>query len=133
MKKKYVVILAIFVIISTAVIFAIGMFRSAGANLEQLITMVITDRDLSCIDDGVYAGSYEVFPVAVEVKVAVEDHMITDVELVKHQNGQGADAEILTEQIVEKQSLQLDAISGATYSSKVILKAVENALDSASN
>lgn len=30
--------------------------------------------------------------------------------------------------VVEAQSLQVDAVSGATYSSKVILKAIEDAL-----
>jgi len=34
--------------------------------------------------------------------------------------------------VVEAQTLEVDAISGATYSSKVILKAIENALNIAS-
>ncbi|GAI95081.1 unnamed protein product, partial [marine sediment metagenome] len=33
--------------------------------------------------------------------------------------------------VVEAQTLQVDAVSGATYSSKVILKAIENALNNA--
>ncbi len=37
-------------------------------------------------------------------------------------------AEIITDKVIDTQSLQVDAISGATYSSKTILKAIENAL-----
>jgi uncharacterized protein with FMN-binding domain len=47
---------------------------------------------------------------------------------VKHVNGQGKPAEVITEKVIETQSLQVDVVSGATYSSKVILKAIENAL-----
>lgn len=132
MKKRYIVLLLIIVVIAAGVIFAVNKFGSVEANLEQLKTMEITDVDLSKVEDGVYKGSYEMFPVAVEVKVTVMDHKISDIELVKHQNGQGSGAEVLPDMIVEKQTLQLDAVSGATFSSKVILKAVENALVNAS-
>jgi uncharacterized protein with FMN-binding domain len=46
----------------------------------------------------------------------------------EHRNGQGKPAEALTSRIVEQQSVELDVVSGATYSSMVILKAVELAL-----
>ena len=62
------------------------------------------------------------------MKVFVKDHKIERIELVKHRNGKGAPAEAITGKVVEAQSLQVDAISGATYSSKVILQAIENAL-----
>jgi major membrane immunogen (membrane-anchored lipoprotein) len=37
-------------------------------------------------------------------------------------------AEVLAERVVELQTIQLDAVTGATYSSKAILKAGEKAL-----
>ena len=55
-------------------------------------------------------------------------HMIKEIELKKHDNGQGFPAEIIPGKVVEAQSLEVDIVSGATYSSKVILKAIENAL-----
>jgi uncharacterized protein with FMN-binding domain len=85
---------------------------------------------LSKTNDGVYSGSYKVFPVVAEVKVTVKNHKISNIELVKHENGKGSSAEILPGKVVEAQSLDVDIISGATYSSKVILKAIENALNS---
>lgn len=73
-------------------------------------------------------GTYEAFPVKVTVQVTVSDHRIVDIELTEHRNGQGKPAEALLPLIVEKQRVELDAIAGATYSSLVILKAVEQAL-----
>jgi uncharacterized protein with FMN-binding domain len=50
------------------------------------------------------------------------------VDIVRHDNGKGSPAEIIVDRIIEAQSLKVDLISKATYSSKAILKAVENAL-----
>ncbi len=63
--------------------------------------------------------------------MTVKNHQITEIELVKHKSGRGAPAEIIPSKVVEAQTLQVDAVSGATYSSKVILKAIENALNNA--
>jgi uncharacterized protein with FMN-binding domain len=63
--------------------------------------------------------------------VTINNHKITGIELVKHNHGQGAPAEVITGKVVEAQTLEVDIVSGATYSSKVILKAIENALKSA--
>lgn len=87
--------------------------------------------DLKIIADGQYEGSYQVFPVSVTVRVAVREHRIVSVNILKHFNGQGKAAEAITGKIIEAQSPDLDVISGATYSSKTILKAVEVALDKA--
>ena len=54
--------------------------------------------------------------------------MITKVDLIGHQNGLGSDAETIVDAVVEQQSVEVDAILGATASSQTILKAVENAL-----
>lgn len=53
------------------------------------------------------------------------------IDLVKHNHGKGASAEIITDKVTEAQSLDVDIVSGATSSSKVILKAIEDALNSA--
>jgi len=86
--------------------------------------------NLSQIPDGVYEGNFTRAPVTAEVKVTMASGRITLVELLKHTTLLGKNAEVLIDQIVQQQSLDLDAVSGATHSSKVILKAVETALDS---
>ncbi len=49
------------------------------------------------------------------------------IELLKHTHGQGGAAEAIPGKVIEAQTLQVDTISSATYSSKVILKAIEQA------
>jgi len=87
--------------------------------------------DLANFKDGVYRGTYDLSgtPVVVTLDVSVHDNKIIDVKIIKHICSPiGKKAEVITEQVVKKQSLEIDAISGATGSSKAILKAIETAL-----
>jgi uncharacterized protein with FMN-binding domain len=132
MKKKHVIIL-IALLVTVGAVLAINIAKSSiEKNLNQLTQQTIADVDLSKVKDGVFTGSYEVFPIAVEAKVTVKEGKISNIELLKHKNGQGAAAEIITDKVIETQTLEVDVVSGATYSSKVILKAIENALASGS-
>lgn len=125
-KKKIFILLAVLFCVTAG--FLIGAPAVLRKNLTALALEEIPDVDLTEIADGVYTGSCTVLPVSAEVKVTVKDHVITEIGLVRHFNGQGSAAEILPEKVVEAQSLGVDIVSGATYSSKVILKAVRNAL-----
>ena len=51
------------------------------------------------------------------------------IRILEHKNERGQAAETIVDQIVSEQKIDVDAISGATNSSKVIKKAVENALE----
>lgn len=129
MKKKHLYILGSFlIVIALIIIVMVVFFIKSQSNLENLTSLEIQDIDLSKIEDGNYEGSYESFPVSVEVNVEVKNHEIIDIKILKHVNGQGGPAEKITEHIIEAQSLKVDAIAGATYSSMVIIKAVEDAL-----
>jgi uncharacterized protein with FMN-binding domain len=91
-------------------------------------TLVISGVDLGQVPDGVHAGACDLGAVVAEVRVTVRDHVITAIDLVKHVNGRGGAASAIPGKVVQAQSLEVDVITGATYSSKVILKAIENAL-----
>lgn len=128
MVKKKILIIAV----TTLLVLVSGIMGAKsyiGANLAELTDIKVSNVDLSKIGDGVYTGSYKVFPVAAEVEVTVNNHRIKEVKLVKHDNGQGRPAEVIPARIVEAQTLEVDIVAGATYSSKVILKAVEAALN----
>jgi uncharacterized protein with FMN-binding domain len=86
--------------------------------------------DLAGIADGVYQGEAKQFPVLVQVEVTVAGGKITAFEILKHRNGRGRSAEVLADEVVARQTIEIDAVSGATYSSMAILKAGENALRS---
>lgn len=67
-------------------------------------------------------------PVKVVVQVHIKNHQIHKIEILEHENGFGEKAEIIIDHIIKKQKLNVDLVAGTTVSSKVILKAVENAL-----
>ncbi|MGE5549695.1 MAG: FMN-binding protein [Bacteroidota bacterium] len=136
MKKKQAMILVVLGVltigISIGAIWIKSFISSVAANHDKQIAAIsISNVDLAIIPDGIYKGSYKVFPVAATVRVVVRDHKIVDIDLVEHKNGKGSAAEVIPNKVVETQKLEVDVITGATSSSKVILKAIENALSGA--
>jgi len=129
LKRKRTVIIALLIILFVIILAITGAKSYIESNLERVADMSISDVDLSKTEDGVYAGSCKAFPVAAEVEVTVNNNRITNIEIKKHNNGQGSQAEIIPDKVVEAQTLEVDIVSGATYSSKVILKAIESALN----
>lgn len=78
-----------------------------------------------------YTGEAQGFGGPVQVEVRVEDGVITDVTVTAHSETQGVGSnaiDILPGRIVQSQSVNLDAVSGCTVSSKAILEAVASAL-----
>jgi uncharacterized protein with FMN-binding domain len=84
--------------------------------------------DLSKIPDGQYEGSAKNGPVKVILIVEVVNQQIKEIEIVKHRTLKGKPAETITDVVIDTQSLEVDAVSGATMSSETILEAIENAL-----
>ena len=75
-------------------------------------------------------------PISVYAKTnfSLQDHEITDIEVVEHKDAYMEQAEQIAGAVCSEQSLEVDAVSGATLTSDTILKAIENALeDAASN
>ena len=58
----------------------------------------------------------------------MENHKITKIDLLKHQNGKGKPAEATLDEMIKANTDDVDAVSGATYSSKTIRNAVNKAL-----
>ncbi|HOQ76873.1 MAG TPA: FMN-binding protein [Thermoclostridium sp.] len=132
MKKKKVLMLFVLVIIIAGIFIGVKLINDLNAYKAQVDAISISDVDLSKIEDGVYTGYYDAKLVSAKVRVTVKNHRIESIELTEHNNGRGKPAEIIPDKVVEAQSLDVDTVSGATSSSKVILKAIENALNSAS-
>lgn len=131
MRNKRNILAVVLIIVALAALAGVIVKVRLENNLTELAGMALTEIDLTKISDGVYSGSYKVFQVAAQVRVTVAGHRITGIELVEHKNGRGAAAEVIPALVTEAQSLQVEAVSGATYSSKVILKAIEAALGGA--
>jgi len=110
-------------------IFLLLLLINLLTGCKEIDSITIKDVNLEKIEDGAYKGEYKFFPIKVEVNVKVKNHQITEIKITKHRTGQGEKAEIIIEDVIRAQSLEVDAISGATLSSKCILKAIENALE----
>ena len=81
--------------------------------------------------DGVYVGSSRGYGGAVRVQITMENGSITEVEILdaSHETKQFLRrAKRLLTTVVESQSWEVDAVSEATYTSRGILGAVQNAL-----
>lgn len=83
--------------------------------------------------DGTYTGSADGFSGKIKVKVRIKNGKIKKITILSHSDTEEYmnKAKALTKRIVSAQNTDLDAVSGATYSSNGILKAVENALKKA--
>ena len=121
--KKIAVILIILVVIGF-----LGFKLAANKIISDAKALSFEEIDSGQLKDGEYLGNYEIFPVKVSVKTWVQNGEITQIDLLEHFNGKGTPAEKIVDDIIEKQSLQVDAVSGATVSSVAIKKAVEDSL-----
>ena len=88
----------------------------------------IENYSLKNVDDGVYQGTYSSGPVSAIVNVIVKKHRYDNIEIIEHNTGLGKEAETIIHNVIKEQSLDVDTISGATLSSKVILKSIEIAV-----
>jgi len=108
-----------------------GNYLLSVQNYKKTVSDIkIGSVDLSKISDGTYTGSCDVVYVGATISVTVKDKKITNIVILNHKTERGKPAEVIVDNVVKAQTLQVDSISGATNSSKVILKAIENALNS---
>lgn len=94
-----------------------------------------TTQSQGIYKDGVYTGEAVGYRPGLVVEVTVKNGRIADIQVVSHnEKGQrfyGPPIATIPPAIIESQSTQVDTVSGATYTSKGIMDAVENALKAA--
>ena len=117
--------LAFFVLVVHIVTYFVD-FSSYKRKIEKV---VLDEFQLENINVGDYYGSCDVGYIYAKVKVVVKEHKISDIILIEHRNERGAKAEGIIDLIISKQTVDVDAVSGATNSSKVIKKAIVNAME----
>lgn len=120
-KKIFLIIMILIICVG-----AIGIYKLSQMPLPKIDG--IEKIDFSKVADGTYYGHADNSLVKVKVSVTVADGVVSDIEIIRHDNGLGQKAEAITADVISLQSLEVDAISSATYSSNTILKAIENAL-----
>ena len=88
------------------------------------------------VSDGTYYGTGTGFAGKIKVAVTVNDKQITAIEIVENEADDDAffsRAKGVIDKIISGQTLEVDVVSGATYSSNGIISAVKNALTGAAD
>ena len=130
MSKKKVVLLVIMLLLLIGLVWGIIYLKSVTDYKQAVKETTFEEINISDISDGVYIGEYDVDFIYAKVEVTVQNGEITNINILEHRHERGKTAEVITDSIVDEQKIDVDAISGATNSSTVIKKAVENALKS---
>lgn len=125
--KKQTMLAGVVLVSIAAVAIAVYLIR-VWCYQSEVASITVSDVDLSVIPDGTYTGECNVDFIYAKVEVTVEGGAIKAVDILEHKNERGAPAEAIADAIVKEQRLDVDAVTGATNSSRVIKKAVENAL-----
>lgn len=130
MKKKKKALVTVLVMIAVVAVAGFALYFVSAKQLQTAMEeMTYTHTDAANVPDGTYVGECDVTLVYAKVQVTVKDGQMTDIQLLEHDNGRGSAAENIVEVVMDKQTIAVDDVSGATISSKVIRKAIDNALD----
>ena len=129
-KIKRVLVTFAIVMIGISAVFVIGLQMKLKGFSKEVSKIEIQHVDLSTVKDGVYTGEYHMNEaVGAAVKVTVENGEIKNIDILEHNCGLGKKAEAITGSVIMAQTTKVDTVSGATGSSTVILKAIEDALN----
>lgn len=125
--KRIMMCIATFLIL--IVLLSAAVYLQNVADYQKTVReTAIGEVDLSKIPDGVYVGAYDVNFISAKVEVTVQKGKMTDIVILEHKQERGKAAEAVVTDMISQQRIDVDAVSGATNSSTVIKKAVENAL-----
>ena len=105
--------------------------ESAASTTSEASTAAASTNTTGTYADGTYTGTGTGFRGETEVSVTVESGSITDITVVSYQDDypyfERAQSTVISE-ILDTQSVDVSAVSGATFSSNGIMEAVANAL-----
>jgi uncharacterized protein with FMN-binding domain len=117
--------------IVATIILLIGLFFTifSSITLNHYRTIPIADSDLNKIPDGLYTGQTDIGGFVYGVKVKVYNHKIDSIAVLHNRTSSYARyAEGVIPRIISRQNANVQGITGATTTSKALMKAVENAL-----
>lgn len=121
--KKFLIVLGVIAVGVAAL--CLSVFFKMKSQTDAFDT---TPVDISKVADGTYEGYSETMMVKAKVLVTVESGKITDIEILQHDCGKGHPAEAMIDDMIANNTVEVDAVSGATASSAVIKDAIRNAL-----
>ena len=106
----------------------IGMaFFNRG--MGTILALEIVSPDFSTIPDGTYEGSFTQNRWSYSVRVQVGAGILEDITVThsNHETVAGKWNEQIVLEILQKQSLDIQGVTGATVTTKALLRSIENA------
>ena len=126
-RKRILLLLAVLLFLAGLILAAVYL-KSVADYKKAVKETTFHDVDIREVPVGDYVGEYDVDFVYAKVQVTVRNGAITAIDIREHKNGRGKPAELVADRMIQEQKIDVDTVSGATSSSIVIKKAVENAL-----
>jgi len=122
-------------VVSGATMTSKGIIEAVNNALSQAeINETSVSNAQETYNDGTYTGVGRGKSPNLKVAVIVKDSKISSVEIVSNSETKGKEAlEVIPKEIIEKQSIEVDVVSGATMTSKGIMMAVNDALNQATS
>jgi len=129
--------------VDSAVVYASNDSSESTSNsrTDVVTEQVVSDTNNNILFDGLlladgsYYGSADGFGPNLQTEVIVENGLVTQVSVIDHNEKNasiyGKAMDTIPLAIVDQESLQVDSVSGATYTSYGIMMSVENALEDA--
>jgi uncharacterized protein with FMN-binding domain len=111
-----------------------GIISNESAILSDASLGAASDNSSQKYKDGTYTGTGHGFGGTTKVSVTIVDGKITDIETISNQDTPDYYSRAfgtISKGIISNQTPQVNAVSGATYSSKGIIEAVKDALGQA--
>lgn len=107
--------------------------QESTSESDSSLAEIAAVQDAAAYKDGTYYGTGKGFAGTMKVKVDIAGGKIASISIVSTKDGDSyvKSASSLIDTIVEKQSTNVDTVSGATFSSRGIISAVRSALSQA--
>jgi len=109
----------------------LAIFTGCKLTEDDLNSIQISNVNLSLVNDGTFEGSYADIKSGrnARVSVIIKNHKIMEVDILEFSASPvGRKGKYVIKSVIKQQSINVDAVSGATISSNILLKSIENAL-----
>lgn len=130
LSKKRIISCIVVIFLLVGLLCLVLYLKSVSDYKQAVNDIVFEEIDITKIPDGTYVGECNVNFIYAKVEVTVQNGEIKNIDILEHKNERGEAAETVIDKIADEQKIDVDAVSGATNSSTVLKKAVENALAS---
>lgn len=126
---------AIIIIVGVIVLLAVGGAVFFKVRLNKMVEEISTEFnnmpeiDISAVPDGVYSAKWGRFVNNADLEVVVAGGKIEKINMKKMDAGKGYEGLETIDRIIQNQKVKVDAVTGATSSSRVIMITTAKALE----